>query len=66
MLTCEHDSVSNFYFIITNCGYVLGTVKISVKFVDGVSSLKGVEMVGVENFNLPMIALQLKIEKTLN
>ena len=35
----------------------------SVEFVDGRSSSKGVEMVGGENFNFPIIPLQLKIER---
>ena len=63
MLTCKYDSGSNFYIIVTKFGYDLGTVKILVEFVDGISSLKGVEMVGVENFNLRTIPLQLKMER---
>jgi len=38
-------------------------MKISVEFVDGLSSSKGVEMVGGENFNFPIIPLQLNTKK---
>ncbi|GBM14148.1 hypothetical protein AVEN_60974-1 [Araneus ventricosus] len=41
MLSCEHDDWSNFDFILTGVGYVVRIVKISVEFVDGLSSSKG-------------------------
>ena len=63
MLSCEHDNWSNFDLILTSLGYVVRTVKISVEFVDGLSSSKGVEIVGGGNFHFQIIPLQLKIER---
>ena len=64
MLTCEHDNYSSFYWILTILKYVLRGVKISVKFVDGRSSSKGVGMVGEEKFPFPVTQLLLKIKKS--
>ena len=63
MLTCEHDNYSSFHWILTILKYVLRGVKISVEFVDGRSSSKGVGMVGEEKFRFPITQLLLKIEK---
>ncbi|GBN73278.1 hypothetical protein AVEN_134081-1 [Araneus ventricosus] len=44
MLSCEHDNWSTFDANFTSMGYVVRIVKISVEFVDGLSSSKGVEI----------------------
>ncbi|GBL76286.1 Phosphatidylinositol 4,5-bisphosphate 3-kinase catalytic subunit alpha isoform [Araneus ventricosus] len=48
MLSCEHDNWSNFDLNLTSMGYVVRIVKISVEFIDGLSSSKGVEMIYVK------------------
>ena len=45
-LSCEHDNYSTFNWILTIVKHVLKGKKISVKFVDGPSSSKGVGMLG--------------------
>ena len=65
MLNCEHDNYNSYYWILTILKYVLRGVKISVKFVDGRSSSKGVGMVGEEIFPFPKTQLLLKIEKNI-
>ena len=63
MFTCEHDNYGSFHWILTIVKYVLRGVKISVEFVDGRSSSKGVGMVGERKFPFPITLLLLKIEK---
>jgi len=63
ILSCEQDIWSNFHLNLTRFRYKVGTVKISVDFVDGLSSSKSVEMFGCENFNIPIIPLELKMER---
>ena len=63
MLTREHDKYSIFYWILLIVKYVLRGVKISVRFVDGLSSSKGGGMVGEEKFRFPITQLLLKVEK---
>jgi len=63
ILSCEHNNWSKFHSNLTRFGYKVGTVTISVEFVDGLSSSKSVEMFGCENFNIPIIPLELKMER---
>ena len=65
MFTCENGNYSSFYWILTIVKYVLRGVNLSVKFVDGRSSSKGVGSVGEEKFRFPITQLLLKIEKKI-
>ena len=63
MLTCEHDNYISFYWILTIVKYVLRGVKISVKFVDGQSSSKGVGMVGEGRISFRYTAVTIEDRK---